>query len=54
MVNNDFFKEVRGYVFNLFKSNLPSAVVYHNFDHTVEVVNAAFEIGTLKIFQMKR
>jgi len=46
MVNNDFFKEVRGYVFKLFKSNLPSAVVYHNFDHTVEVVNAAFEIGT--------
>ncbi|MBG7629836.1 MAG: HD domain-containing protein [Bacteroidetes bacterium] len=46
MVNNGFFKEVRGYVFKLFKSNLPSAVVYHNFDHTVEVVNAAFEIGT--------
>ena len=46
MVNNDFFKEVRGYVFNLFKNDLPSEVVYHNFDHTVEVVNAAFEIGT--------
>ena len=46
MVNNGFFKEVRGYVFKLFKSNLPIAVVYHNFDHTVEVVNAAFEIGT--------
>ena len=46
MVNNDFFKEVRGFVFNLFKNELPNEVVYHNFDHTLEVVNAAFEIGT--------
>ena len=46
MVNNDFFKEVRDYVFNLFKNELPYEVVYHNFDHTIEVVNAAYEIGT--------
>jgi len=46
MVNNDFFKEVREYVFNLFKNELPNEVVYHNFDHTLEVVNAAYEIGT--------
>ena len=45
MLQNDFFKEVRSYVFNLFKNELPSEAVYHNFDHTVEVVTAAFEIG---------
>lgn len=45
MLKNDFFKEVRNYVFNMFKNELPPEVVYHNFDHTVEVVNAAFEIG---------
>lgn len=45
MLKNNFFKEVRRYVFNLFKKELPAEVVYHNFDHTVEVVNAAFEIG---------
>lgn len=45
MLDNIFFKEVRSYVFNLFKNELPTEVVYHNFGHTVEVVNAAFEIG---------
>lgn len=45
MLQNNFFKEVRSYVFNLFKNELPAEAVYHNFDHTVEVVNAAFEIG---------
>jgi len=45
MLKNDFFKEVRSYVFNKFKNELPPEVVYHNFDHTIEVVNAAFEIG---------
>lgn len=46
MLDNVFFKEVRNYVFNLFKNELPNEFVYHNFDHTVDVVNAAFEIGT--------
>lgn len=45
MLQNDFFKEVRNYVFNLLKNELPAEAVYHNFDHTVEVVTAAFEIG---------
>lgn len=45
MLENDFFKEVRDYVFNLFKNGLPVEVVYHNFDHTLEVVEAAFEIA---------
>lgn len=45
MLQNIFFKEVRSYVFNLLKNELPAEAVYHNFDHTIDVVNAAFEIG---------
>jgi len=46
MLDSVFFKEVRSYIFKLFKNELPNEFVYHNFDHTVDVVNAAFEIGT--------
>ena len=45
MLENRFFKEVRDYVLNLFKNELPLECVYHNYDHTLEVVEAAFEIG---------
>lgn len=46
MLDNEIFKEVKSYVFNLFKNSLPSEVVYHNYDHTLEVVEAAYEIAT--------
>lgn len=45
MLENDFFKEVETFVFNLFKNELPPNVVYHNFEHTFEVVKNAYEIG---------
>lgn len=45
MLENDFFIEVRHFVFELFKNQLSTNIVYHNFDHTMYVVNAADEIG---------
>ena len=45
MIENDFFKEVESFVFELFKSKLSSKVVYHNFMHTQHVVQAVNEIG---------
>jgi len=45
MLNSNFFKEVKGYVFNLFKEKLPLNTVYHSENHTSYVVNAANEIG---------
>ncbi|MEN8123760.1 MAG: Pycsar system effector family protein [Bacteroidota bacterium] len=45
MLNNDFFKDVKGYVFDLFKKSLPQGVVYHNQNHTLQVVKAANEIA---------
>ena len=38
-------KKVENYIFNLFKTGLPPEVVYHNFEHTNQVVQHAFEIG---------
>ena len=45
MLENDFFKEVQSFVFNLLKNNLSPKVVYHNYNHTHEVVQAVFEIA---------
>ena len=45
MLENNFFSDVKGFVFNLFKEKLPSGAVYHNGNHTSYVVNAANEIG---------
>ncbi len=45
MLNNNFFKEVKAYVFNLFKEKLPLNTVYHSANHTSYVVEAANEIG---------
>lgn len=33
------------YVFNLLREKLPSNLIYHNYNHTVEVVNAVMEIA---------
>lgn len=45
MLENDFFKKVKSFVFDLFKNKLPSQVVYHNFEHTSKVVEAVIEIA---------
>lgn len=45
MKENDFFKEVANFVFNLFKNSLSSKVLYHNYNHTLRVVEAANEIA---------
>ncbi|WP_299526760.1 Pycsar system effector family protein [uncultured Lutibacter sp.] len=45
MLESDFFKEIKSYVFQLTKNQLSSQVVYHNFNHTVNVVNAVNEIA---------
>ncbi|NLP56574.1 Pycsar system effector family protein [Lutibacter sp. B1] len=45
MLDNYFFEEVKTYIFNLYKNELPSQAVYHNFDHTLQVVETANEIA---------
>ncbi len=45
MSKNSFLEDIESYVFNLYKAQLPTEVVYHNFEHTVRVVNAAKAIG---------
>lgn len=45
MLENDFFKAVSLYIFNLFKNELPANVIYHNFNHTLNVVSASDEIA---------
>jgi HD superfamily phosphodiesterase len=45
MLENDFFKAVSATIFNLFKNELPANVIYHNFNHTLNVVNATDEIA---------
>lgn len=45
MLENDFFKEVKVFVFNLFKNELSPKVVYHNYNHTLQVVEASYEIA---------
>ena len=45
MLENDFFKEVNSFVFNLLKNELSPKVVYHNYSHTSYVVEAVNEIA---------
>ena len=45
MIENDFFVTLRADVFELFKNSLPPTVVYHNFNHTMNVVEASNEIA---------
>jgi len=40
-----FFVELKNYVFEFFKEKLPVEAVYHNYNHTYEVVQACMEIG---------
>jgi len=45
MLENDFFKEVNNFIFNLLKNELSPRVVYHNYNHTLRVVEAVNEIA---------
>ncbi len=45
MLENEFFKDVQSFVFNLFKKELTSKAIYHNYEHTYSVVVAANEIA---------
>ena len=45
MNNIEIIKKASEYVFQLYKEKLPDWAVYHNYDHTVETVEAAEEIG---------
>ncbi|MBN4083001.1 HD domain-containing protein [bacterium AH-315-A23] len=45
MLENDFFKDVNNFVFNLLKKELSSKVVYHDYSHTLSVVEATNEIA---------
>ncbi|MDV7187348.1 DUF5706 domain-containing protein [Lutibacter sp. TH_r2] len=45
MLENDFFIEVKTFVFDIFKNKLSQKTVYHNYNHTYQVVTAAEEIG---------
>ena len=45
MLENSLFQELKLYIFNLYKNELPPQTVYHNFDHVLRVVEAANEIA---------
>ena len=45
MLNSKLFIEVREFILENFKNKLSPQIVYHNFSHTEDVVNAAYEIG---------
>lgn len=45
MLENDFFKNLNGFIFNLLKNKLSSKAIYHNYNHTLYVVEAVNEIA---------
>ncbi len=45
MLENDFFIEVKSFISGLYKDKLAVQVVFHNIDHTMQVVEAANEIA---------
>jgi predicted metal-dependent HD superfamily phosphohydrolase len=45
MHNNELFTGIKNHIFSLCKNDLPTQVVYHNFDHIADVVSAVEEIG---------
>jgi predicted metal-dependent HD superfamily phosphohydrolase len=45
MLENDFFTELKDFVFGKLKNELSSNIVYHNYKHTHQVVEAAYEIA---------
>ncbi len=45
MLENEIFLEVKSFVFDLFKNDLPQEAVYHNYEHTLAVVSISEEIS---------
>lgn len=45
MLENEILEKVKSFVFDLFKNELPPEAVYHNYTHTVQVVNFSQEIA---------
>src|SRR5258706_965239 len=45
MSTEDIVRKASDFVYQLFQETLPEWAVYHNYDHTVETVEAAEEIG---------
>lgn len=45
MLKNECFVSIKSHVFELFKKSLPVHFVYHNFNHTLLVVEVACEIA---------
>src|ERR1041384_3784010 len=45
MSTEDIVRRASDYVYQLFQETLPDWAVYHNYEHTVETVEAAAEIG---------
>ncbi|GAB1309641.1 hypothetical protein KH5_23240 [Urechidicola sp. KH5] len=45
MLENDLLKASQQKVFELFKNDLPTSAYYHNYSHTLQVVNATYEFG---------
>ncbi|PCH73052.1 MAG: phosphohydrolase [Flavobacteriaceae bacterium] len=45
MIESTLINDVKSYVFELLKTKLKTNVLYHNFNHTEHVANAAYEIG---------
>ena len=45
MLEKKIFLEVKSFVFDLFKNDLPQEAVYHNYEHTLSVVKVSKEIS---------
>ncbi|WP_196892336.1 Pycsar system effector family protein [Aureivirga marina] len=45
MAENKLLKDIKKFIFQEFKTKLSSEFVYHNYNHTLDVVKAATEIG---------
>ena len=45
MLEKKIFLEVKSFVFDLFKNDLPQEAVYHNFEHTLAVVKVSEEVS---------
>lgn len=45
MANTEIVKKAGDFVYELLKKKLPQNIIYHNYNHTVDVVKASKEIG---------
>ncbi len=54
MLDKEIFLEVKSFVFDLFKNDLPQEAVYHNYEHTLAVVNISAEISEAEHIEKSR